>query len=59
MPAKPREEEREIRISEGTGKASSMSEMVDWALQVLSGGNVEAYALDVLKRAEAAPQVTA
>lgn len=59
MPAKPREEERGIRISEGTGKASSMSEMVDWMMQVLSGGNVEAYALDVLKRAEAASQVTA
>ena len=59
MSEKPREEEREIRISEGAGKASSMSETVDWALQVLSGGNVEAYALDVLKRAEAASQATA
>jgi len=55
VPAKeldPRIESVEPR--EGDGKASSMNEMVDWMLQVLSGGNVEAYALDVLKRAEAA-----
>lgn len=54
MPEKPLSDGREIKVSDGTGQPSSMNEMVDWMLQVLSGGNVEAYALDVLKRAEAA-----
>ncbi|NLV59173.1 MAG: hypothetical protein GXY67_10440 [Clostridiales bacterium] len=48
-----------VVVREGDGKVSSMDSMVSWMLGVLSGGNVEAYAQGVLRRAAEATQASA
>lgn len=51
----------DIRIVQADGEPSSAEDMADWMIRVLSGGNVGAYALDVIQRAEAlqAKEITA
>ncbi len=49
----------DIRVQDGSGQASSLNEMTDWLLRVLSGGNVSAYAADVMERAAASIEATA
>ena len=49
----------DIRIRECDVKASSVDEMANWLLSVLSNGNIGAYAADVVRRADAAPAATA
>ncbi len=41
----------DIRVQDGSGQASSLNDMTDWLLRVLSGGNLPAYSVDVIERA--------
>lgn len=60
MPEKVRDKrERDIRIHDSDAKASSVDEMANWLLSVLSNGNIGAYAADVVRRADTAPAATA